>query len=275
MSNNQKEMRSFLRAIFVHCARKLCGVGVRMGVVLGFLIFAPGSTFAADNRPAGIVDVQTIIPDLKLDMRYLTAHNFIGRPIKGYIAPKCYLSKQAAEALKKVQEDLRPRGLGLKVYDCYRPQAAVDDFVRWGRDLSDRKMKPEFYPNVPKNTLFRSGYIARRSGHSRASTVDLTIVPLDAAAPPPYDADAPVQSCESPPAERAPDNSVDMGTSFDCFSRRSHTAYAGIGKQPKANRRLLKSLMSKHGFRNVRTEWWHYTLRNEPYPKTYFNFPVE
>jgi D-alanyl-D-alanine dipeptidase len=249
--------------------------GVGLCAVLGIVIFSPDDVSAADKRPAGIVDVQTVIPDLKLDMRYLTPHNFIGRPIKGYVAPKCYLSKQAADALKKVQDDLRPRGLGLKVYDCYRPQAAVDDFVRWGRALSDRKMKPEFYPNVAKNTLFRSGYIASRSGHSRASTVDLTIVPLDAERQPPFDPAAPLQSCEAPKAERAPDNSVDMGTSFDCFSRKSHTAYSGIGKEPKANRKLLKSLMSKHGFRNVRTEWWHYTLRREPYPKTYFNFPVE
>lgn len=242
--------------------------------VLGLFALAPAMGVAGD-RPPGIVDAQTVIPDLVLDMRYLTANNFIGRPIKGYVASKCYLSKQAAEALKKVQDELRPRGLGLKVYDCYRPQAAVDDFVRWGRNLADRKMKPEYYPNVAKRKLFGSGYIARRSGHSRASTVDLTIVPLEATPQPPFDAQAPPRSCEAPKSERSPDNSVDMGTAFDCFSPKSHTAYSGIGPDQKANRKLLKSLMSKHGFRNLSTEWWHYTLRHEPYPKTYFNFPVE
>jgi D-alanyl-D-alanine dipeptidase len=229
----------------------------------------------AAERPADIIDAQTVIPDLALDMRYLTASNFIGRPIAGYHAARCYLTKRAAEALKKVQDELRAQGLGLKVYDCYRPQRAVNDFVRWGRDLSDGKMKAEYYPEVAKRSLFRAGYISSRSGHSRASTVDLTIVPLNGPPQPPLDAAALLRSCEAPKAERSPDNSVDMGTAFDCFSPKSHTAYGGISAEQKANRRLLKSLMSKHGFRNLSTEWWHYTLRREPYPHTYFDFPVE
>jgi D-alanyl-D-alanine dipeptidase len=227
------------------------------------------------ERPDSFVDVSEVIPDLVLDMRYLTPENFIGRPIPGYRAPKCYLTKRAAEALKRVQDDLRPKGYSLKVYDCYRPQTAVNEFVRWGRDLKDTEMKPRFYPNVAKSRLFRNGYIARRSGHSRGSTVDLTIVPLPVPPQPGFDPSAPLVSCEEPEAERAPDNSVDMGTGFDCFSVRSHTASRAIAKEARANRQLLKSTMAKHGFRNASTEWWHYTLRNEPYKRTYFDFPVE
>jgi len=235
-------------------------------------LWAPG---LAAKSPPGIVDARSIIPDLDLDMQYATAHNFVGRPIAGYRAAKCYLSRRAAEALKKVQDELRPRGLALKVYDCYRPQRAVDDFVRWGRNRKDTRMKAEFYPGVSKRNLFRDGYIASRSAHSRASTVDLTIVPLSAPDEPPYNPAAPLLSCKNPKADRFADNSIDMGTGFDCFSPRSHTAFAGIGAKQKANRRLLKSVMARAGFRNLPQEWWHYTLRNEPYRRTYFDFPVE
>jgi len=251
---------------------------MRVALLAGALFLLGCSPGIAGGRPAGIVDASTVVPDLRLDMRYAGAHNFIGRPIAGYRAAKCYLSKRAAEALKRVQDELRPQGLGLKVYDCYRPQRAVNDFVRWGKDLADQKMKAEFYPNVDKRRLFRSGYIASRSGHSRASTVDLTIVPLSA--PPelaqPAKTAGPLASCEGKTkADRAPDDSLDMGTSFDCFSKRSHTNFVGLTPEQKANRKLLKSAMARAGFRNLATEWWHYTLRGEPYPKTYFDFPVE
>jgi D-alanyl-D-alanine dipeptidase len=242
--------------------------------LLAVFVQAP-SPAAASERPTDIVEATTVVPGLQLDMRYPTPDNFVGRPITGYRAPKCLLTRRAAEALKGVQEELNKQRLSLKVYDCYRPQSAVNDFVRWGRDLADTRMKARFYPNVRKRNLFRSGYIARRSGHSRGSTVDLTIVPLPAPPQPAYDPAAPLTSCEGPKETRAPDNSLDMGTAFDCFSRHSHTAYSGIGAEQKANRKLLKSLMSRHGFRNLSTEWWHYTLRNEPYPRRYFNFPVE
>jgi D-alanyl-D-alanine dipeptidase len=238
------------------------------------LMCTQGSLLAAE-RPPDIVDATTVVPGLALDMRYVGANNFIGRPIAGYFAPKCYLSKRAAEALKGVAEELAKQHLGLKVYDCYRPQRAVDDFVQWGRDLADKKMKARFYPNVAKRHLFRDGYIASRSGHSRASTVDLTIVPLPLAEQPPYDPTEPLASCEGPKEARAPDTSLDMGTGFDCFSVRSHTAYSGIGPEQRKNRQLLKSVMSRHGFANLSTEWWHYRLRDEPYRGTYFDFPVK
>ncbi|HEX9882282.1 MAG TPA: M15 family metallopeptidase [Hyphomicrobium sp.] len=248
---------------------------MRRSLGAALLFFSGVCAALAGERPSDIVDAATIVPGLQLDMRYPTPDNFVGRPIVGYRAPKCYLTKRAAEALKGVQEELAKQNLGLKVYDCYRPRSAVKDFVRWGRDLSDRKMKARFYPNVKKRSLFRSGYISSKSGHSRGSTVDLTIVPLPAPPQPPYDASAPLTSCEGSKEARAPDNSLDMGTGFDCFSRRSHTAFAGVGAEQKKNRRLLRSTMSQHGFRNLTTEWWHYTLRNEPYPNTYFDFPVE
>jgi D-alanyl-D-alanine dipeptidase len=240
-----------------------------------FLLLCSACAALAAERPSSFVDAATVVPGLRIDMRYATANNFIGKLIAGYHAPKCYLTKRAAEALRRVQEELNMQRLGLKVYDCYRPQSAVNAFVRWGRNLADTKMKARFYPNVRKRDLFRSGYIASRSGHSRGSTVDLTVVPLTAAKQPSYDPSAPLISCEWPKAERAPDNSLDMGTGFDCFSRRSHTAYSGIGAEQRTNRRILTSAMARQGFRNLKTEWWHFTLRNEPYPNTYFDFPVE
>lgn len=235
---------------------------------------ATSSAGAAERRPPDIIDARTVIPDLVVDMRYLTARNFVGRPIAGYRADVCLLTKRAAAALGRVADELKPRGLGLKVYDCYRPQRAVDEFVAWGGDLGDQKMKPDFYPGVDKRSLFHNGYIARRSGHSRASTVDLTIVPL-AAPEPEAPASAPIRACAPAWAARLPDASIDMGTGFDCFGAMSHTANVGIGAQQVANRKLLKSLMSKQGFINNPQEWWHYTLADEPYPDTYFDFPVE
>lgn len=228
----------------------------------------------AGKRPRDIVDVKSVIPDLVVDMRYLTPRNFIGEPIEGYHAAKCLLTRRAAEALKRVADELRPKGYLLKVYDCYRPQRAVDQFVRWGRDLKDQKMKPEFYPKVDKRRLFYSGYIASRSGHSRASTVDLTIVP-EHAPQPEIPAGAKIRACDPIWSERLPDASVDMGTGFDCFSTRSHTRTKSIDADQRANRQILYQAMRKYGFRNNPSEWWHYTLRDEPYPRTYFDFPVE
>jgi len=237
----------------------------------GFLS-APAS--ATERRPADIVDARTIIPDLVVDMRYLTARNFVGRPIAGYRSGVCLLTKRAATALGRVADELKPRGLGLKVYDCYRPQRAVDEFVAWGGDLGDQRMKSDFYPGVDKRSLFRDGYIASRSGHSRASTVDLTIVPL-AAPEPEVPASLPIRACAASWAARLPDASIDMGTGFDCFGAMSHTSNTSIGVQQAANRKVLKSLMAKQGFVNNPQEWWHYTLGDEPYPGTYFDFPVE
>ncbi len=229
----------------------------------------------AGAPPRGFVDAATVVPDLVVEMRYTTAQNFMGRPIPGYKAPRCYLTRQAADALKCAADGLHGHGHALKVYDCYRPQRAVNAFVAWGRDLRDQKMKSEFYPDVDKRNLYRQNYIASRSGHSRGSTVDLTITPLAHTVAAPDTAAGDIRACDSKAGARTDDGSADMGTGFDCFSTLSHTASPRISEAQRANRNLLRSFMRECGFYNNRSEWWHYTLRKEPYPSTFFDFPVE
>jgi D-alanyl-D-alanine dipeptidase len=203
----------------------------------------------AQERPPQFVDAATLVPGLIVDMRYAGSHNFVGRPIDGYAAPRCLLTQAAAAALAEVARDLAPRGLVLKVFDCYRPTRAVANFVRWARDLADVAGKKEFYPDVDKRTLFSAGYISSRSGHSRGSTVDLTLA-------------------------RADGNELDMGTRFDFFSPRSWPADAGVSGEAKANRAVLSAAMRRRGFRPYDKEWWHFTLSHEPFPGSYFDFPV-
>ncbi|MCB2185703.1 MAG: M15 family metallopeptidase [Deltaproteobacteria bacterium] len=226
-------------------------------------------------RPADFVDAQVLIPGLVLDIRYYTDHNFVGARVDGYLAPRCLLTRPAAEALARVQNRLREYGYGLKAYDCYRPQRAVDHFGRWALAVSDTKTKAEFYPTVAKENLHSGGYIARHSGHSRGSTVDLTIVPLPAPPQPAYHLGQPQVDCVRPVGERFADNTIDMGTGFDCFSPLAATANPAVDPDARRNRLLLKTLMESEGFKNYSQEWWHYTLRDEPYPHTYFDFPVE
>jgi D-alanyl-D-alanine dipeptidase len=234
-----------------------------------------GAAWAAEPMPAGFRDVSAVIPDIVLDMRYGTAHNFVGETIDGYRAPKCILTKEAAAALAKVQGELRGFSLSLKIYDCYRPQRAVDHFVRWAGNESDTRMKKEFYPAIDKANLFKDGYIASKSGHTRGSTVDLTIVPLPVSKQEEYAPGQKLRACTMPAAARFRDNSVDMGCGFDCFDERAHTAFGGIGLAQRMNRLLLKALMEKHGFYNYEVEWWHFTLKGEPFSDTYFDFPIE
>jgi len=208
------------------------------------------SLIADDTPPPDFVDLHTLIPSLQIEARYAGSENFVGRPVDGYEAPRCYLTRPAAEALRQVQEALRPFGLGLKVFDAYRPQRAVDHFVRWAKDLNDTKMKASYYPRVSKSVLFKEGYIAARSGHSRGSTVDLTIIDL------------------------ADGNALDMGTGFDFFGPESWPENTAMTVQQRANRMLLRSVMTRYGFRPLQEEWWHFTLENEPYPDRYFDFPV-
>ncbi|VVE24338.1 D-alanyl-D-alanine dipeptidase [Pandoraea horticolens] len=232
-----------------------------------------GNLQVDDRRPKDFVNLNTIAPEIQSDLRYFTEHNFVGQRIESYDAPVCLLTSKTAQALKSVQDRLLPMGLTLKVYDCYRPQSAVDDFARWAKNLSSMEMRTEFYPEVEKSRLFSDGYIAYRSGHSRGSTVDLTIVPADSQIPA-YDSKRKQVSCTSPASQRAPDNSLDFGTGFDCFSPLSHPDSQGVSPQQRANRLLLQSLMVQAGFKPLDTEWWHFTLAKEPYPDTYFNFPV-
>jgi D-alanyl-D-alanine dipeptidase len=228
-----------------------------------------------DKIPDGFVDIQKAIPEIVLDIRYYSVHNFVGERVDGYLAPKCFLTKEAAEALSKVQKDMEPFSLSLKIYDCYRPQRAVNHFARWATEIENTKTMKEFYPTVDKRNLFKDGYIADKSGHSRGSTLDLTIVPLPVPVQPQYTPGQKLYECYLPAAKRFADNGIDMGTGFDCFHELSHTANSNISHQQKINRLLLKSLMEKHGFKNYDMEWWHFTLKNEPYPDTYFDFPIE
>ena len=231
--------------------------------------------YCADKLPDGFVDIKEVIPQIQLDIRYYGAHNFVGERVDGYLAPKCILTIEAAEALLKIQKDLEPFSLTLKIYDCYRPQRAVDHFVRWAKEIDNTKTRKEFYPTVDKRHLFKDGYIDTKSSHSRGSTVDLTIVPLPLPQQPEYIQGQKLHECYLPASKRFRDNSIDMGTGFDCFHELSNTANKSIGRQQKINRLLLKTLMEKHGFKNYDLEWWHYTLKNEPHNNIYFDFPIE
>jgi D-alanyl-D-alanine dipeptidase len=232
-------------------------------------------TDCTDKMSGNFIDLQKVIPDVVMDIRYYGNHNFLGEKVDGYLAPKCILTKEAAQALAGVQKDLVPYSMTLKIYDCYRPQRAVDHFVRWAKEIENTKTMREFYPTIDKRNLFRDGYIDSKSGHSRGSTVDLTIVPLPAPAQVEYISGQKLSECYLPAEQRFGDNSIDMGTGFDCFHELSNTQNANIGRQQRMNRLLLKSLMEKHGFKNYDKEWWHYTLKNEPYPDTYFDFVIE
>ncbi len=220
------------------------------------------------------VSLQDADPSILVEARYYSNYNFVGQRIRGYNAPKCIITRQAAEALASVQTELKAFSLSLKVYDCYRPQRAVDDFVEWAKDLSDTRMKKDFYPTVAKRDLFRKGYIAKKSSHSRGSTVDLTIVPLPLPEQPNYEARNGLVECHLDYEKRFKDKSLDMGTAYDCFHPLSHTLNPEIERIQKINRLLLKLIMEKYGFTNLPEEWWHYTLRGEPFPNRFFDFEI-
>jgi len=227
------------------------------------------------ERPDAFVSLSELDATILLDMRYFGAHNFMGTRVLGYNAEKCLLTRPAALALKGVQDDLRPFGLGLKAYDCYRPQRAVDTFVAWAKDFADTKMKAEFYPRVPKDRIFREGNLLERSGHSRGSTIDLTVVPLPGPPQETYKDGDPLRDCGLPASERFRDNSLDFGTGYDCFDALANVDNSSVGLEQKIKRLMLRALMEKHGFKPYPPEWWHFTLRDEPYPDTFFDFEIE
>ena len=231
-------------------------------------------SLAKENRPDDIVDLKSVAPSTIVDIRYAGPHNFVGRPIPGYDAGKCLVTRPAAEAVASVQHRLTAFGLSLLVYDCYRPQRAVDYFVKWAAGSSDNSMKREFYPHVKKDDLFKDGYIASPSSHSRGSTVDLTLVPLPQSNLETCAPGDPVTACDAEAPSRFRDSSLDMGTGYDCFDPRAHLMAWGLTGQQRANRMLLAALMAQVGFAGYGNEWWHFTLRNEPYPNTYFDFPI-
>lgn len=207
---------------------------------------------ASTAAQAGLVDVATLAPDVRRDIRYAGAHNFTGAPVDGYETPRCLLLGPVARALAQVQADLRVQGLGLKLLDCYRPVRAVRAFVRWAGDLSDQRMKSEFYPALDKARIIPDGYVAEVSGHSRGATVDLTLVRCTH------------EHCAE----------LDMGTPFDFFDPRARTDATDITAAQRDNRRLLLEAMRRRGFANYPKEWWHYTFQPEPTPRTLYDVPV-
>ncbi|MEU6205238.1 M15 family metallopeptidase [Micromonospora musae] len=234
----------------------------------------PSPSSTGRPRLPGFVVLGDADPRIRTDIRYATAHNFVGRPIAGYQEPLCLLTRQAAEALRRVQDAAVAGGHSLKVYDCYRPVPAVNDFVAWSKRPGEQQTKAEFYPHVEKSQLFAQGYVGAPTAHSRGSTMDLTLVPATAADEPPFVPGRPLVSCTAPRAQRFPDASIDMGTGFDCFDPSARTAAPGVSGQARENRRLLERLMTDAGFVNYPGEWWHYRYEDEPYPDTFFDAPV-
>ncbi|MCL2065292.1 MAG: M15 family metallopeptidase [Candidatus Cloacimonetes bacterium] len=208
-------------------------------------------TLHLNQLPEGFVYVTDIVPDVILEIRYFSTYNFIGSRIDGYLSPIAIISHEAALALKQANDELRELGYALKVFDAFRPQTAVNHFVRWAIDENDIKTKAFFYPDIDKSRLFPEGYIAERSGHSRGSTIDLTLIDMKSG------------------------KELDMGSPFDFFGLESHHDTTLITEEQTQNRLILKNAMIKAGFRPYDEEWWHYTLENEPFPDTYFDFLVK
>lgn len=247
-------------------------VALMMGALVGCA--SPGKQARVEARPDDFVSITDLDSTILVELRYFGNHNFTGASVPGYRGEKCLLTRTAAQALAKVQADLRPYGLTLKVYDCYRPQRAVDAFIAWAKDLQDTKMEKEFYPGLAKDRIFPEGYLAERSGHSRGSTVDLTIVPVPPAPQDVYSDGVPLRACTLPSGERFKDNSLDFGTGWDCFNALSNLENPSIPLDAKVRRLALRALMEKHGFKPATSEWWHFTQTREPYPDTYFDFEV-
>ena len=221
-------------------------------LALLFVALLSSLSFAevASDDSSGFVLLSDAVPDAILEIRYYSTYNFVGDRINGYEAPVAYLTKEAATALRAVSDELVKRGYRLKIYDAYRPQRAVTHFATWAEDINDTRMKPYFYPYLDKSVLFDQGYIDHKSGHSRGSTVDLTLFDMWT------------------------ENEVDMGGTFDFFGELSHPDFDQITQEQYNNRMILRNVMIVHGFKPLETEWWHFTLKNEPYPDTYFDFPV-
>lgn len=243
---------------------------MRLCYGLVFLTLFSGS-FCAFTLPKGFVYLATVAPFVEQDIRYAGNDNFLGRPARGYYSGRCILTKEAAQQLYAVQKAAKKRGYRLKVYDCYRPQKAVNDFYRWSQKRFVKEYNPAFYPRVPRSSLFTRGYIALYSGHSRGSTVDVTLVRQENKK---RSQKRVVKQCYGQGLNVQDDNSINMGTRFDCLDTAAHLNYKHVSKAQYANRLLLNRLMRVHGFYGYPKEWWHFTLRNEPYPKKYFNFDV-
>lgn len=228
-----------------------------MKKVLFFAVLALFFVSCSNNSPKSpiydssqFVAITDVVPDVILEIRYYSTYNFVGDRVDGYEQPIALLTRQAADSLKVVSDELRAHGYRLKIWDSYRPQRAVNHFIKWAEDLNDTAMKHIFYPMVDKSKLFEQQYILARSGHSRGSTVDLTLV------------------------DEQTGKELDMGSPFDWFGNESHPDYMDLTSTQLANRLVLRHAMLSHGFAPIDSEWWHFTLADEPFPDTYFDFPV-
>ncbi|MFT6959482.1 MAG: D-alanyl-D-alanine dipeptidase [Polaribacter sp.] len=218
--------------------------------IIFFLTLLCTLIFSGQELPQGFAYLENIAPSIKIELRYLSDNNFIGKPIEGYKSNCLIVSLETADLLKKIQQEALKKGFTLKIFDAYRPQQAVDQFVKWAKILNDTLMKRHYYPAVAKSELLKQGYIASKSGHSRGSTVDITLI------------------------NTKTEKELDMGSAYDFFGIQSHPFFKGISKKQKENRMLLRTMMVDNGFQPYANEWWHFTLKKEPFPKTYFNFCI-
>jgi zinc D-Ala-D-Ala dipeptidase len=246
---------------------------IRIGVALRLMLL-PAATLAGSHLPSGFVYLRDVDPTIVQDISYAGSHNFVGRPIRGYLAAECILSERTANALEAVQIKLTEKKLSLIVWDCYRPKRAVDDFLRWSKDPTHSEMKTEFYPRTDKEKLFALGYLSKPSAHSRGSTVDLGIVPTAFSSARPPNPSPSHKACTAPKGERVEDGTIDFGTGYDCLDVLANTSNALAGGTALRNRQTLRSYMQKAGFRPYAREWWHFELIDEPFHRGGFDFEV-
>lgn len=232
------------------------------------IILTGGATLAQSSFP--FIEISEASSSIIKEIRYAGSHNFVGSVVDGYAQPKCYLTKDAADALARVQERLAEQSYSLKIFDCYRPQQAVDHFVKWAKSEEVDRTKSIYFPRVNGGALFEEGYIAERSGHSRGSTVDLTIVRLPYVPPSEFTYD-----CTLEDGHQYRGSELDMGTAFDCFDEKSHTFSELVNEEIIANRTLLVKVMEEEGFVNYSKEWWHFTFKPEEFPDTYFDLIID
>jgi D-alanyl-D-alanine dipeptidase len=218
--------------------------------LLLLLLLICSLSLCSQNLPEGFSYLSDIDSTIETELRYMTKDNFLGKPVDGYDKNVMIVSTKAGKAIKKVQAKLAEFGLSLKVFDGYRPQRSVDHFVRWAKVLNDTLTKQKYYPNVAKKDLFKLDYIASRSSHTRGAAIDLTII------------------------DKKTGKELDMGSGFDYFGNPSHPTYPNLTEKQRSNRLLLRNLMMEAGFKPYSKEWWHFGLKDEPFPNTYFNFPI-
>jgi D-alanyl-D-alanine dipeptidase len=245
-----------------------------MAVAIVLVVMAlVNSAEQKNSLPQGFVYLKDVDPTIIQSVRYSGSENFVARPVQGYKSETIIFSQAAAIALKNVQTALRSEGFSLVVYDAYRPQQAVDSFIAWSQDLSDQANKALYYPTVNKADVFKLGYVAKKSGHTRGSTVDLSMISLNNSFHSVKVSHRPLQNGEIIPF--LDDGTLDMGSSFDLFHEVSHHDTPLVGSKATEQRNHLRNVMKQYGFKEYSEEWWHYTLKNEPFPDTYFDFPVQ